>query len=374
MKALVTADLHLGYRMYGLKQRELDFYQAAFNAFDVAKAENVDAVFLAGDVFDTTRPPAAAVSALERCVRLHGVETFGIEGNHDLINTGEWLSVCGVKPIGTGSVYDKRVVGINYRRPKELLEALESTAAQCEDLGLRIPVVLLHTGFEDMGDPFAAELPTTAVMPFMKRIGCHTVCVGHIHKRMVKEVVLDGHKVTFIQPGSIEACSLSEERDMVFDDGRRVRGAKAVTIIEFDDERLISRYEVPLPTRVFKDVRIDTQDDLKKFLAEPDCEFDEKMTVARVKSSVDGAMSAVEQKLRGKLYRILAYNDKVELEEVDRSSQLITLESVIGEYFDEGSDVYELLRDVLKNPERAADIVEHYIKGDDNAPVSKLDA
>lgn len=360
MKALVTADLHLGYRMYGLKQRELDFYQSAFNAFDVAKAENVDAVFLAGDVFDTTRPPAAAVSALERCVRLHGIETLGIEGNHDRIDTGEWLSVCGVKPIGTGSVYDKRVVGINYRRPKELLEALETTASECESLGIRIPVVLLHCGFENMGDPFAADLPTGAVMPYLKRIGCHTVCVGHIHKRMVRTDEFDGHTVTFLQPGSIETCSLNEERE------------KSVFVIDFDDRSM--RYkEVPLQTREFKDAHIDTQDDLKSFLAEPDWSFDEKMTVVRVRSSVDGAMAAVEQKLRGRLYRILAYNDKVEMAEVDRSSQLVTLESVIGEYFDEGSDVYELLGEILKSPDRTADIAEQYIQGGKDASVPEPD-
>lgn len=360
MKALVTADLHLGYRMYGLKRRELDFYESCWQVFDIAKAEKVDMILLAGDVFDTTRPPAAAVSALERCVRLHGIETFGIEGNHDRIDTGEWLGVCGIAPIGTGSVYDKRVAGINYRRPKELIDLLETLATECENINQKIPVVLLHCGFENMGDPFAADLTTSAVMPYLRRIGCHTVCVGHIHKKMVRTDEFEGHTVTFLQPGSIETCSLNEERE------------KSVFVIDFD-EKSMSYKEVPLRTREFKDVKIDNQDDLKSFLAESIDVFDNKMTVARVKSSVDGAIAAIDQKLNGQLYRILAYNDKIELEEVDRSNQLVTLESVIGEYFDEGSDVYELLKEILKNPESTAEISERYLKGEKDVPVLEPD-
>jgi hypothetical protein len=135
----------------------------------------------------------------------------------------------------------------------------------------------------------------------------------------------------------------------------------------------MSYKEVPLRTREFKDVKIDNQDDLKAFLAESIDTFDNKMTVIRVKSSVDGAIAAIDQKLSGQLYSILAYNDKIELEEVDRSNQLVTLESVIGEYFDEGSDVYELLKEILKNPESTAEIAERYLKGEKDVPVPEPD-
>ena len=358
LKALVTADLHLGYRMYGLRQREQDFYKACDEVFDIARANKVDMVLLAGDVFDTSRPPAAAVGALSRCVHGSGILTIGIEGNHDKVGTGDWLSVCGVDAVGVKPLDAVHVTGIDYRRPQELISELESLAIACEDAGKKIPIVLLHCGFQNMGDPFAVDLPTSAVMPYLKRIGCHTVCVGHIHKKVVKTDVLEGHKVTFLQPGSIETCSLAEDYD------------KSVFVIEFDDSDLVSVREEKLHSRKFESVKIDTQDDLKKFLLSDMSAYKDKMTVVRVKSSIDGAIAAVDRKLSGELYRIVAYNDKIQLDEVDRSSQLITLESVIGEYFDEGTDVCELLKEILKNPESTAEVAERYMAGGKDAPVS----
>lgn len=347
MKAVVAADLHLGYRMYGLKQREQDFYDSCRRVFGLAKDEGADAVIMAGDVFDTGRPPAAAVACLGQCVSKFVGDTgssravYAVEGNHDRVGNGDWLKVCGITQACSQPC--QCVGGVDYLRPKELLEALDALAVQCEDRGYGIPVLVMHCGFEDMGDPFAGDLPTRAVMPYLKRIGCHTVCVGHIHKTMVHEEVFDGHRTVFLQPGSIETCSLNEER------------TKHVFVVEFD-ETSSSYREVGIPVRRFEDVRIDDQDGLKAFLAEPDLRFEDAMTAVRVRTSVDGAVAAVEQRLAGRLFRVMAYSDKLASEDFDRSSQLVSLESVIGEYFDPGSDVYELLREVLRTPEATAEI------------------
>ena len=364
MKAIVAADLHLGYRMYGLKQREQDFYDSCRRLYETAKKHAVNKVLLAGDIFDVPRPPAAAVETLSKTANDAfnecGIETLGIEGNHDRLGTGAWLRVCGIEPLdGIGQV--DGISGLDYRRPKELLEALSDLADRCDDTGMRIRVLLLHCGFEDMGDPFAADLPVSAVMPYLKRIGVHTVCVGHIHVKMTKEAEFEGHKVTFLQPGSTETCSLAEEK------------GKSVFLVEFDDTRLLSCSEIPIETRRFKDTRIDSAKDLEAFVALDPKEFSGVMNIVRVRSDVNGAVQAVESKLAGELFRVTTYTEKLEAKAVDRAQQLVSLESVIEEYFDPGSDVYEILKELLRNPDDVVGIVERYMKGDKDVPVPKPD-
>ena len=365
MKVLVAADLHLGYRMYGIKRREQDFYDSCANVFDIARKRNVNRVLLAGDVFDTARPPAAAVEALSNCARdvfnECGIETYAIEGNHDRVGTGAWLRVCGVTPLESADA-PSDTAGLDYRRPKELMEALSSLADECEEKGRRIGVLVLHCGFEDMGDPFATDLPVSAVMPYLKRLGVHTVCVGHIHARATKKEEYEGHAVTFLQPGSIETCSLSEDRD------------KRVLVVEYDDGGLHDVYDVPLPTREFLESRIDNEKDLAEFIGSDAARFSGKMNIVRVRSDVSGAVQAVEEKLSNELFRVMTYTDKLEMHAVDRAQQLVSLESVIEEYFEPGTDVYEILRELFRNPDDVVGIAERYMKGEKDVPVSKLDS
>ena len=85
MKFLHIADLHIGKRVH--ERSMLEEQRHAFNQIvALAKAEQVDAVLIAGDVFDRPQPPR---EALEECERLYagliatGAKVFVIPGNHD---------------------------------------------------------------------------------------------------------------------------------------------------------------------------------------------------------------------------------------------------------------------------------------------------
>jgi DNA repair protein SbcD/Mre11 len=85
MRLLHTSDWHLG---RSLHRADLRAAQAAFldHLVDVARAEKVDAVLVAGDVYDRAVPPVDAVELCEDALlRLHdtGARIVLISGNHD---------------------------------------------------------------------------------------------------------------------------------------------------------------------------------------------------------------------------------------------------------------------------------------------------
>ena len=85
MRLLHTSDWHLG---RSLHRADLRAAQSAFldHLVDVARAEKVDAVLVAGDVYDRAVPPVDAVELCEDALlRLHdtGAAIVLISGNHD---------------------------------------------------------------------------------------------------------------------------------------------------------------------------------------------------------------------------------------------------------------------------------------------------
>ena len=87
MRFLHTSDWHLGHTLHDLPRA---WEHAQFLAWlaDTIEAERVDALLIAGDVFDTANPPAgaqhawfAAIGGLRR--RFPLLEIVAIGGNHD---------------------------------------------------------------------------------------------------------------------------------------------------------------------------------------------------------------------------------------------------------------------------------------------------
>ena len=85
MRFLHTSDWHLG---RSLHRADLRAAQSAFldHLVEVARAEKVDAVLVAGDIYDRAVPPVDAVELCEDALlRLHdtGAAIVLISGNHD---------------------------------------------------------------------------------------------------------------------------------------------------------------------------------------------------------------------------------------------------------------------------------------------------
>ena len=88
MKFAHLADTHLGYRQYGLIEREKDFYEVFEKVIDKIIEEEVDFVIHSGDLFETARPsPMALLTFQKGLLKLKGagIQMYAIAGNHDVV-------------------------------------------------------------------------------------------------------------------------------------------------------------------------------------------------------------------------------------------------------------------------------------------------
>lgn len=113
MKFLHTADWHVGKTLKG--RDRLDEQRAVLAEIaEVAEANQVDAVLVAGDVYDLSAPSAQAQQlVVQALLRMHraGAEVIVIAGNHDHGPTFEayrpLMSVAGITLVGTVKSADK---------------------------------------------------------------------------------------------------------------------------------------------------------------------------------------------------------------------------------------------------------------------------
>src|SRR5438093_2282847 len=85
MRLLHTADWHVGRAIRGRSRGE-EFADALAEVVGIAVAESVDAVLIAGDLYDHRSPaPEADALVFEALVRLHEarIPVVAIPGNHD---------------------------------------------------------------------------------------------------------------------------------------------------------------------------------------------------------------------------------------------------------------------------------------------------
>lgn len=85
MKFLHTSDLHIGKIVNGFSMLEEQVHVLDQIVREAVERE-VDAIFLSGDLYDRSVPPAQAVAVLDRFLTSlveHHVKVFAIAGNHD---------------------------------------------------------------------------------------------------------------------------------------------------------------------------------------------------------------------------------------------------------------------------------------------------
>ena len=81
------ADVHLGYSQYGLSEREEDVYEVFEEAVELIRREHASMLLIAGDLFDSPRPPIKALMKardLLSQLKDHGVEIYHVIGDHEI--------------------------------------------------------------------------------------------------------------------------------------------------------------------------------------------------------------------------------------------------------------------------------------------------
>lgn len=88
MRFAHLADTHLGYRQYGLIEREEDFYETFHKTVDKIIESDVDFVIHSGDLFETNKPSTRTLFEFQKGflkLKEAGIPVYAIAGNHDSV-------------------------------------------------------------------------------------------------------------------------------------------------------------------------------------------------------------------------------------------------------------------------------------------------
>jgi DNA repair exonuclease SbcCD nuclease subunit len=349
---LHIGDCHLGYRQYGFNVREDDGEAAVSRVVDLAIELKVDAMLWPGDVFDSPSPSARSVFFLYRAVerlRQAGIESIGIDGNHDAAD-GRWLRICGMRTFDAVPVlvqHNFDIAGLNYRRPKETIAAIEQLAAT----GRKLDVLMLHQPLGDMV-AFGSEITAEWLAKTFKPLGVRYVALGDIHDFLIQEV----YGVTFLYPGSVEMTDIDEQADK-----------KCVRVQLADDgPPQITYYSIP--TRKIVRYEVKTDEDFTRMMADVRERQGLVLPVVTVDTSLIGGVERVQSALGGEIpHRLMRSADAVALKqqftdpEWDRKGSIVDLKSAVAEAYPETTEEHQLILHLLSDWKNAAHLAKEYL-------------
>lgn len=356
LRILHTADLHLGFRQYGLGLREGDFYNAAQQVFMKAVELKVDAILISGDLFDATKPPALAVKimqALVAMVKKLGIRVLAIDGNHD-VSGGNWLEICGIEHIGGKSITLAspdgntllHVGGIDSCRPGVFYQTLNKMAEDGP-----IEILAIHQAVAELCDFPKTDYSALQMATMLRPIGVKYVAMGDIH--VYRETVIGD--IRFAYPGSTEMNAIDEPPE------------KQVSLVMWDGTAIATAI-IPIPTRPFMVRSFETEADVDLLLA--------AVATSKVPPVVVGWYTAKNRDLAkraesvlqsvGCMYRIMPYSGKAKDGKpaaiYERGQAMMELKDAVAAYFEEGSDEFQLVFQLLDNPDNVKDTVTAYLK------------
>ena len=353
MKFLHTADWHLGYRQYGMAVREADFLKPLDEIAEIAVREKVDAVVVAGDMFDSYRPPASAVQAAKafgRKMEDAGIPVLSVDGNHDL-SGGRWARLCGFVPLeqdtaeGTpmynaGGVW---FAGIDFCRTQQLLERLKSLKERGCDL--HGGVLALHMEIAEL-TAYSTALSLRDLEPYFDALNVGYVALGHIHNA-VSTSTSAGRVYRY--PGSTEMNDVSE------------LGFKSVDVVTALPGGKFAYDTRVLATRKFELVDVDSAEGIDEKLA-PVMQEPDTFWLVKVNLSAPGKpIARVEELLKDRLYRILPYGNRTIEEQVTKATVVVGLKDAIGRFFGPETDEASLVSRIIDSPEQAKAIMDEYV-------------
>ena len=260
MKVLHTSDWHLGSTELdrSVGEDQLFFIEQICR---IIEQEHVEAVLIAGDVFDRSVPPGEAIRlydyAVTRICRELGVPAMLIAGNHDsaerLANCRELLSSAGLHVAGSierepavvslGDTEFFLLPWITEEKVKSVYPEEKGAVNSLEDAYRVVAgryrerfspgkrhILIAHafiTNAETSTSDRAAEIGFATQVPASVFDGFDYVALGHIHK-----------------PQDVTDTVSYSGTPMIYSFGKEEKQEKSVTILDTAD---MSRRRVPLP-------------------------------------------------------------------------------------------------------------------------------
>ena len=245
MKFAHLADTHLGYRQFGLIEREKDFYEVFEKIIDRIIEEKVDFVIHSGDLFDNARPSPLALFTFQKgLIKLKNanIPVYAIAGNHDsVLRKGsippqvlfKKFGLKVISPINTNYMYDDVFIGglpfypsSQYKNLKNKLSELSKKAANHEK-----SILVLHQGidkyFNLQYELEIGDIPDNFTYYAM----------GHLHNYIHD----DFGNGKLVYPGSSEVWKTTELGDYR-------KNGKGFVIVDLDGKKpVVNRIAITLP-------------------------------------------------------------------------------------------------------------------------------
>jgi len=252
-----AADIHLDSPLRSLALRDPELAELIGTAtrraleriVDLCLAEQVDALLLAGDLYDgdqTSMKTARFLAEQMRRLDEAGIDVFLVRGNHDALSriTKELVLPERVKLFGgraeaipvarPGAAFDVVIHGLSFAQP----HAPESLLPKYRPpLDGAVNIGLLHTS---LGGAPGHDLYAPCSLADLAASGMRYWALGHIHARTVVEGA-----TTIVMPGMPQGRDINEA------------GPKSVTLVTIADDRSISVEERLIALAQFERVEVD---------------------------------------------------------------------------------------------------------------------
>jgi DNA repair protein SbcD/Mre11 len=264
MQFIHMADTHLGYRQYGLTERENDFFEVFDDIIEETIMERPDFVIHSGDLFEYSRPPTRALlTAQKGILRLKNekIPIYATAGNHDIVMRKNALPPqilykdFGLKLISPKNPYyiqeDVFIGGAPYAskyNSKDLIDRLENIEKASQNHKKRI--LVLHQGI-DLYLPYEYEIKIGDVPKTF-----NYCAFGHIHERIVD----DFGNGKLVYPGSTEVWRSNEL------EGYKKNGKGFYLVDLGGDQPEIKKINLKLPREFIKEniKYTELQDEIKR--------------------------------------------------------------------------------------------------------------
>ena len=263
MRFAHLADSHLGYRQYGLIDRETDFYRVFESTVDKIIESDVDFVIHSGDLFENPRPtPSAILEFQNSFLRLkeENIHVYAIAGNHDsVLRKGSVPPQLIFRKLGLNllsknnssvNIGDVLICGLPFTpktQKRVLLDSFKKFEKQAEEAEKSI--LVSHQGIDkylSYGESFELEIGDVPT-------NFDYYAFGHIHK-YINEPFGKGR---LVYPGSMEIWR-TDEYDNYMENG------KGFCIVDLSsDIPEVERVTVDLPREFIREY-IDYNEILEK--------------------------------------------------------------------------------------------------------------
>ncbi|MEZ5935930.1 MAG: DNA repair exonuclease [Alphaproteobacteria bacterium] len=232
-----TADIHLDSPLKSLALRDVEIAEIVGNAtrqalertIDLCLEEDVDALLIAGDLFDGDQrsvKTAIFLSTQMRRLTKEGIRVFIIRGNHDAESgIARHLSLPDGVHVFTGhggvvEIDDRDVAihGVSFARPElpeSLLPKYRQPLPDCNNIGL------LHTS---LAGAEGHDVYAPCSLADLTAQGFDYWALGHVHKRQIYAET----PCTVVMPGMPQGRDIGES------------GPKSVTLVTIADDGSIS--------------------------------------------------------------------------------------------------------------------------------------